>query len=86
VIETSPASMRRIIDENEAIKRLVDGDWVQLALFDAQSKQVQRYVRGEFVDYQPESLELPVVHSSTDWYGGLREHLGFASISQDSSS
>lgn len=83
VIETTCDAMRRIIDDNEAISRLVNGDWVQLAVFDAESVQIHRYVRGEFILYEPESLELPVVHSSTDWYVGRRDHLGYASIADN---
>jgi uncharacterized protein len=83
VIETTPTAIRRIIDDNEAISRLVNGDWVQLALFDPETALVLRYVRGEFVPYEPESHELPVVRSSIDWYGGSRDHLGFAAIAPD---
>jgi hypothetical protein len=83
VIETTPAAMRRIIHDNPAIARLVNGAWVQLAVFDAEAVQMHRYVRGEFVRYEPESTELPVVRSSVDWYAGTRDHLGFASISGD---
>lgn len=80
VIETTPTAMRRIIDANETIARLVNGNWVQLAVFDAVEDRVCRYVRGEFVDYEPGSNELPQVASSMDWYRGHRQHLGFASI------
>jgi uncharacterized protein YbcC (UPF0753/DUF2309 family) len=84
VIEATQSAMRRIIDENAAIAQLVNGDWVQLAVFDAESSQIHRCVRGEFVPYEPESNELPTAASSIDWYGNRRDHLGFASISQDS--
>ncbi|MEZ6073584.1 MAG: DUF2309 domain-containing protein [Pirellulales bacterium] len=80
VIETTPAALRRIIDDNEAIARLVDGDWVQVAVLDAKDSQILRYRRGEFVPYEPGSRRLPIAESSLDWYGGRREHLGFASI------
>ncbi len=80
VIETTVTAMQRIINDNEAIARLVNGDWVQLAVFDSESNQIKRYVRGEFTDYEPESLDLPVADSSVDWYRGWRQHLGFASI------
>lgn len=82
VVETTSAAMRRIIDENEAIARLVNGDWVQLAVLDADSSVIHRYVRGEFVPYEPESGELPTAESSLDWYRGWRDHLGFASIQE----
>jgi uncharacterized protein YbcC (UPF0753/DUF2309 family) len=80
VIETTPTAMQRIIADNEAISRLVGGDWVQLAVWDATSNRMQRYVAGEFIDYRPESTQLPVVDTSVDWYRGHRQHLGFASI------
>lgn len=80
VIETTPAAMQRIIDENEAIARLVDGQWVQLAVYDAEANRIQRYTRGGFFGYEPDTDELPMVQSSVDWYGGHREYLGFASI------
>ncbi len=82
VIETTPAAMQRIIDANEAIASLVNGDWVQLAVFDAASNRIMRYVQGRFVDYEPESEKLPVADSSIEWYWGQREHLGFASIAE----
>jgi uncharacterized protein YbcC (UPF0753/DUF2309 family) len=82
VIETTPEAMRRIIEENAAIAQLVDGNWVQLAVLDAQSSEIKRYVGGEFVDYRPEATEVPRVESSVEWYRGHREHLGFASIDE----
>jgi uncharacterized protein YbcC (UPF0753/DUF2309 family) len=85
VIETTPTAIRQIIEENEAISRLVNGDWVQLAVFDADAALVLRYVRGQFVPYEPESHELPLVRSSIDWYRGSREHLGFAAIAANQS-
>lgn len=80
VIETTSAAMQRIIDENAAIAQLVNGDWVQLAIFDAETSQIHRYVHGEFVPYELESHDLPAATSSLGWYYGQREHLGFASI------
>jgi uncharacterized protein YbcC (UPF0753/DUF2309 family) len=86
VIETTRQSMQRIIDDNPAIAQLVDGGWVQLAVLDAATSCVHRYVRGEFVLYAPDERQIPIVASSMDWYGGRREHLRFASISSDSAS
>ncbi len=80
VIETTPAAMQRIIDDNPAISRLVNGEWVQLAVFDAEAVQIHHYVRGEFVPYEPETGELPIQNSSLEWYRGWRDHLGFCSI------
>ncbi len=80
VVETSLDAMQRIIDDNPAIAQLVNGEWVQLAVFDAGKTQVHRYVRGDFIPYQPETDELPAEESSLDWYRGWRDHLGFCSI------
>ncbi|HSG72889.1 MAG TPA: putative inorganic carbon transporter subunit DabA, partial [Planctomycetaceae bacterium] len=80
VLETTPRIVQRIIDSNEQISRLVRGGWVQLAVFNPETSHVYRYVRGEFVLYAPESREIPLVDSSLTWYGGQRDHLGFASI------
>jgi uncharacterized protein len=80
VIETTPAVMRRIMENNQAIARLVRGKWVQLALFDPATSQMQLYRDGEFVFYGPETAELPRAASSGDWYRSCREDVGFASI------
>ncbi len=80
VIETTPAALQRIIDSNPPIAQLANGDWVQLAVFDAETSSIHRYVSGQFVAYQPETDELPTSETSIQWYWGEREHLGFASI------
>lgn len=80
VIESTAEAMQRIIGENEAIARLVNGNWVQLAVLDAETSRIKRYVNGEFIDYSPASHELPTAATSIDWYDGHRQHLGFASI------
>tara|TARA_R110002049_G_scaffold2750_4_gene21904 strand:+ start:44808 stop:47903 length:3096 start_codon:yes stop_codon:yes gene_type:complete len=80
VIESTPDAMQRIIAANEAISKLVNGDWVQLAVFDATTSNVHRYVDGRFVRYIPQNDDLPTRTTSTEWYSGHREHLGFASI------
>ena len=66
--------MQRIIDDNEAIARLVNGDWVQLAVFDAESNRIKRYVEASSSITNRNRTELPVVDSSIDWYRGRREH------------
>ncbi|MCA9052398.1 MAG: DUF2309 domain-containing protein [Planctomycetaceae bacterium] len=80
IVESTPEILKRIVRENEPIRLLVDGNWVQLAAFDAETATIQRYVNGEFSPYRPESPELSVVLNSLDWYRGSRDHLGFAEI------
>jgi uncharacterized protein len=82
VIETTPEAMLKIIDQNAAIARLCRGDWVQLATLDPESSNIRVFRNGVFETYIPESGQLPEVQSSGEWYGGKREHLGFASIAK----
>jgi len=85
VIETTQAIMRRIIAQNLNIKRLVEGEWVQLAVFDPAESTIQRYVAGEFVNYTPEKNVIPILESSMAWYRGQRGDMGFASIQEPDS-
>jgi uncharacterized protein YbcC (UPF0753/DUF2309 family) len=80
VIETTPEQMEQILDREPTIGRLVRGGWVQLAVLHPETLAIAHYNAGGFVDYQPETLDLPEVESSAVWYRGRRDHLGFASI------
>ncbi len=80
VIETTAEAMAQIISRNEAIAKLCNGNWVQLAVFDFEKSDLQLYRNGRFIPYRTESTELPSAASSVDWYRGWRDHLKFASI------
>ncbi len=80
VIETTPEAMFSIMERNELVGRILQNGWAQLAVLDPDSNQIQIFKNGQFHVYQPESEELPKAASSTDWYRGWREHLGFAVI------
>ncbi|QDU90250.1 hypothetical protein Pla175_36520 [Pirellulimonas nuda] len=80
VIETTPEAMQRIMADNAAIDTLVQNDWVQLALFDAESLEMKLFQNGRFEPYQAPLSQLPRVAESIEWYRGQRDHLGFATI------
>jgi uncharacterized protein YbcC (UPF0753/DUF2309 family) len=80
VVETTPDVMSAIMDQDEAIGRLVRNAWVQLATLDPDGPTFHVYRAGRFVPYEPGSLDLPVVPSSQAWYQGRRDHLGCSSI------
>lgn len=80
VIETTPEAMQRIIADNEPIRKLCEGEWVQLALLKPGSNELQLYKNKQFIPYQPESTELAVTPNSYEWYRGWRENLKFASV------
>jgi uncharacterized protein YbcC (UPF0753/DUF2309 family) len=84
VVQTTPEIMRRIIDQNPAINSLVEGRWVQLAILDEASGNIQFYEHGAFTDFQPETSVIPRIDSSISWYAGKRENLPFAEIIGDS--
>ncbi|TWU34546.1 hypothetical protein Q31b_55000 [Novipirellula aureliae] len=80
VIETTPDAMRSVMQRHVGIRRLVEGEWVQLALIDAETSTLLFYRNGDFHPHRCESSSLPQVNQSSDWYSGCREHLGFATI------
>ncbi|MFN4261464.1 MAG: DUF2309 domain-containing protein [Gemmataceae bacterium] len=82
VIETTPETMRRIMDQNPAIDKLIRNDWIQLATLNPTSPTIHVYQDGSFHEYQPQTEQLPRAASSVDWYRGWRDHLEFAQIGE----
>jgi hypothetical protein len=80
IIETTPATMLRLLERNPSIGQLVRNDWVQLAVLDPASPAIQVYRDGVFHEYQPQAEALPQAAASVDWYRGWRDHLEFAQI------
>jgi uncharacterized protein YbcC (UPF0753/DUF2309 family) len=80
IIETTPEAMNQIMDRNPGIAQLCRHDWVQLATLDPNGTTIHLLRDGKFEVYQPQSHELPHAKSSTEWYRGWRDHLGFAAI------
>lgn len=81
IIETTPAAIFGILAANATVKRIIGNGWIQLALLDPDSNQLQVYESGKFVPFEPTEQKLPTAPSSVDWYRGWRKHLGFAEIS-----
>ncbi|MBI1311443.1 DUF2309 family protein [bacterium] len=80
LIETTPEAMLSIIRRHEGIARLCLGGWVQLALIDADTSEIQLFRNGRFEPFDVSVADLPEVASSRDWYAEKRGNLGFASI------
>jgi len=49
-------------------------------VLDPDSDKIQIFRGSQFIDYVPETTELPKAATSTDWYRGWRNHLEFAEI------
>jgi len=80
IIETNEDVFRRILDENPAIARLVEGEWVHVALLDPETRTVRRYRDGTLERLAESPPPLPTASSSLQWYRGRRDHLGFAQV------
>jgi len=80
VIETTPEAMLSIMDRHEVIGRLCRGGWVQLAVINVETSQLQLFNKGQFKPWQPSTDDLPELASSLACYEGSRDHLPFRSI------
>ncbi len=80
VIESTPENLTKIMDRNAVVGRLIRNEWVQLTVLNPESNELMHFKQGNWVRFEPDAKELPVVERSSDWYRGQREHLGFATI------
>lgn len=81
VIETTPASVMKVIHANPLLTEFLENRWIRLATMDPESGEIQCY-RGEG-SWEPltgTEEPLPVAPSSIDYYRGKREHLPVARI------
>jgi uncharacterized protein len=83
VIETNEDAMKKIIAQNEGIRKLCDGDWVQLAILDTKTPELKFYRNREFENHKSQTGDLAKASGSVDWYRGWRDHLKFASVGQE---
>ncbi|MEX0718141.1 MAG: DUF2309 domain-containing protein [Planctomycetaceae bacterium] len=80
VVETTPEAMLRVMARNPSIDALCRNAWVQLALLDPESSEIQVLSNGRFEAHQPATSELPEARVSADWFRGWRDHLDYAGI------
>jgi uncharacterized protein YbcC (UPF0753/DUF2309 family) len=86
VIETTPAVMLGLIEQNAMIARMCRNQWVRLAVLHPRTGEVFLYNGEDFRLYEPQAQELPQASSSLDWYQGWRDHLEFAEINSSAGS
>ncbi len=86
VIEAHPEAIEKIMQRNPAVGNILRNGWVQLALLDPDSSQVQLYQNGKYVPYVPSIDELPRAKTSAAWFRGWREHMDFAEIDANGTS
>ena len=81
VVEGTPDRVRRVVQDNPAIERLVRNRWIWVACLDAESSELWELRSTDFVRYTPPpGHSLPVVGESADWYHGKRGFLPPAAI------
>jgi uncharacterized protein YbcC (UPF0753/DUF2309 family) len=80
VVQSRPKVLKRIIDANPTIRSMVGNGWVQLALFQPDSREILIYEKDQFLPWLEPDCEVPVVKQSLDWYRGQRSPLAPASI------
>jgi uncharacterized protein YbcC (UPF0753/DUF2309 family) len=81
VIEATPETMFKIMEDDKVVGRILKNGWSQLAILNPNSNELKLFQDGAFHIYQPENSVLPRAESSIDWYRGWRDHLEFAAIS-----
>jgi uncharacterized protein YbcC (UPF0753/DUF2309 family) len=80
IIETTPEGLLRIMERQPAIGTLCRNGWVQLACLSPDSPRMHLFRNGRFEPYAPDQATLPEVDTSSEWYRGWREHLGYALV------
>jgi uncharacterized protein YbcC (UPF0753/DUF2309 family) len=80
VVDAAPDLLRRIIVRNDDLARSLQNRWIQVAAWSAATDEVSLFARRGLVRHEPESMELPRVAHSVDWYGGRRGFLPCARI------
>ena len=80
VIDAAPEAILAAAERVPVVKNFVVNGWVQLASWHPTTGELAVFEGGGFRPYVPESLQIPVVDRSVDWYGGHRGHLPPARI------
>lgn len=80
IIESTAEVMLGIMNSNQGIGRLCRNDWIQLAVLDPNSGDIELFNGQQFEPYQVENDRLPRAKCSASWYRGWRDHLGYAVI------
>jgi uncharacterized protein YbcC (UPF0753/DUF2309 family) len=75
VVESAPDRVRRVIEKNTAIERLVRNRWIWLACLDADSGALWEFRSSGFVRHTPKHALAAVSGDSAAWYQGKRGFL-----------
>jgi hypothetical protein len=85
VVEGTPDLVRRVVQDNPAIERLVRNRWIWFACLDTTSGVLWELRSTGFVPHAPEHALATVMGESADWYQGKRGFLPPVAIVRPSS-
>jgi uncharacterized protein YbcC (UPF0753/DUF2309 family) len=80
VVEGTRDRLRRVVEANPTIARLVQHRWLWLACLDAESGLLWELAKAEFVPYAPEHALAAIAGDSAAWYQGKRGFLSPVAI------
>ncbi|PWT82154.1 MAG: DUF2309 domain-containing protein [Blastocatellia bacterium] len=72
IVEGSRDRVRRVVQSNPAIKRLVDNRWISLACLEAEAGALWEFRPTGFIPHTPEHALAMVTGGSAAWYQGKR--------------
>lgn len=80
VIETRMSVLAKILEREEGVRKLALNRWVQVAVLDPDSQEIQFLEKSGWEVHLPESRQLPETPNSREWFVNHREHLDFAEL------
>ncbi|MBL8680603.1 MAG: DUF2309 domain-containing protein [Myxococcales bacterium] len=75
VVEATPAALLRVAANKPEVKELVVNGWVRLVSLDPDTREMQVFVDGAFVHYDPDAVTLAVHDRSEQSYSGRMDSL-----------
>ena len=80
IIEATTETLLEIAKEKPAIEKLIKNDWIQLIAWNPHDGSFYRFHRGKFIKHVVETVEIPSVKNSQEFYKGRIEHLNCAHV------
>ena len=80
IVEASTETLDSILSQSPPVRGLVERNWIQLVAWSPDSSDLWTFRRGRWEPHVLDSMTLPVVHHSRDYYAGHRGPLPPARI------
>jgi uncharacterized protein YbcC (UPF0753/DUF2309 family) len=80
VIETTDASIRKVMARDENVRKAVENEWIRCVLQHPQTGALSVYEHGSFIPYRRSGRALETFETSYDVFRGQRDHLDYALV------